>query len=84
MVAIRDEIIVVPPLIQAYVAARSSQTSNKVLTDNAVLRSALIIHAKNSGMSYPYKPPRCLTPTGNSLRRNVLYLIPVTVFKGFL
>ena len=54
--------------IQAYVATRSLQTSNKVLTDNAVLRSALIIHAKNSGMSYPYNLLRLLTPTANSLR----------------
>ena len=68
--------------IQAYVTARSLQTSNKVLTDNAVLRSALMIHTENSGMSYTYKPSRCLTPTGSSLRRSVLYLVPVTVFKG--
>ncbi len=68
--------------IQAHVTVHSLQTSNKVLTDNAVLRSALMIHTENSGMSYTYKPSRCLTPTGSSLRRSVLYLVPVTVFKG--
>lgn len=68
--------------IQARVTARSLQTSNKVLTDNAVRRPALMIHAENSGMSYTYKPSRCLTPTGSSLCRSVLYLVPVTVFKG--
>ena len=73
----------VPPLIQVRVTAHLSQTSNKVLTDNAVLRSALrYYHAENSGMSYSYKPPRRLTPTGGSLCRSILYLVPVIVFKG--
>ena len=42
----------------------------------------LLNHAKNSGMSYSYKPSRRLTPTDGSLRRSDLHLVPVTVFKG--